>query len=73
MNNSEDKLNPGKKVTRERAVMVKIGIVCSALLIADIVWLWFDNLTTAFWFNLMFCYLPIFCQAWTYTRQLQIR
>ena len=60
MNNSNEELNPGKKVTRERAVMVKIGIVCSVLLMADIIWFWFDNLTTAFWFNLMFCYLPIF-------------
>jgi len=60
MNNNNDELNPGKKVTRERAVMVKIGIVCSVLLMADIIWFWIDNLTTAFWFNLMFCYLPIF-------------
>ena len=59
MNNNNEELNPGKKVTRERAVMVKIGIVCSVLLMADIIWFWFDNLTTAFWFNLMFCYLPI--------------
>ena len=60
MNNNNEELNPGKKVTRERAVMVKIGIVCSVLLMADIIWFWIDNLTTAFWFNLMFCYLPIF-------------
>ena len=60
MNNSNEELNPGKKVTRERAVMVKIGIVCSVLLMADIIWFWIDNRTTAFWFNLMFCYLPIF-------------
>ena len=60
MNNNNEELNPGKKVTRERAVMVKIGIVCSVLLMADIIWFWIDNLTTAFWFNLIFCYLPIF-------------
>ena len=60
MNNNNEELNPGKKVTRERAVMVKIGIVCSVLLMADIIWFWIDNLTTAFLFNLMFCYLPIF-------------
>ena len=60
MNNNNEELNPGKKVTRERAVMVKIGIVCSVLLMADIIWFWIDNLTTAFWFNLMFCYVPIF-------------
>ena len=59
MNNNNEELNPGNKVTRERAVMVKIGIVCSVLLMADIIWFWIDNLTTAFWFNLMFCYLPI--------------
>ncbi len=58
MNNSEGLPVSPKKEKPERAVMVKIGIVCSALLIADIVWLWFDNLTTAFWFNLMFSYLP---------------
>ena len=40
--------------------MVKIGIVRSVLLMADIIWFWIDNLTTAFLFNLMFCYLPIF-------------
>ena len=60
MNNNNEELNPGKKVTRERAVMVKIGIVCSVLLMADIIWFWIDNLTTAFLFNLMFCYVPIF-------------
>ena len=27
---------------------------------ADIIWFWIDNLTTAFLFNLMFCYVPIF-------------
>ena len=40
--------------------MVKIGIVRSVLLMADIIWFWIDNLTTAFLFNLMFCYVPIF-------------